>query len=189
MIKEEVNQPRVNTVPSVDLRANHYKNRRGRDTRGYIDQRHRECEERELRRHFDYDREYGPPGGVHRIMEREDRECHDVENRQCAQYEANDGHPEGSVPNPDLQPRSQIVAAVWDDDVAQVGDSGDDMAITAFPVLVPGLRLVTYPDNFKLNIQKYDDRALTLTFGCRPTTSPSRWPTATSTTWRPTSHW
>jgi hypothetical protein len=51
------------------------------------------------------------------------------------------------------------VAAARDDDVAQVGDSGDDMVITAFPALVPRLRSVTYPDNFKPNIQKYDDRS------------------------------
>jgi hypothetical protein len=41
--------------------------------------------------------------------------------------------------NPDRQPRSQIVAAVWDDDAAQVGNCGDDMAITAFPALAPRL--------------------------------------------------
>jgi hypothetical protein len=48
------------------------------------------------------------------------------------------------------------VAAARDDDAAQVGDSGDDMEITAFPALVPRLRSVAYPDNFKPNIQKYD---------------------------------
>jgi hypothetical protein len=47
-IQEEVNQPRANAAPGVDLRANPDKNRRGRDARGYIDQRHREREEREL---------------------------------------------------------------------------------------------------------------------------------------------
>jgi hypothetical protein len=31
------------------------------------------------------------------------------------------------------------------------------MAITAFPALAPRLRLVAYPDNFKPNIQKYND--------------------------------
>jgi hypothetical protein len=41
-------------------------------------------------------------------MEREERECHDVENRRHAQYEAEHGHPEGSVCNPDRQPRSQV---------------------------------------------------------------------------------
>jgi hypothetical protein len=40
-IQEEVNQPRVNAAPGVDLRANLDKNRCGRDARGYIDQRHR----------------------------------------------------------------------------------------------------------------------------------------------------
>jgi hypothetical protein len=45
-----------------------------------------------------------------------------------------------------------------DDNAAQVGGSGDDMAITAFPALVPRLRSVSYPDNFKPNIQKYDGR-------------------------------
>jgi ribosomal protein L2 len=56
-IQEEVNQPRANAAPGVDLRASLDKNRRGRDARGYIDQRHREREERELRRRLDYDRE------------------------------------------------------------------------------------------------------------------------------------
>jgi hypothetical protein len=42
--------------------------------------------------------------------------------------------------------------------VAHVGDNGDDVAITAFPALAPRLRSVVYPDNFKPNIQKYDDR-------------------------------
>jgi hypothetical protein len=46
-----------------------------------------------------------------------------------------------------------------DDDVIQVGDSGDDMAITVFPALAPRLRSVAYPNNFKPNIQKYDDRS------------------------------
>jgi hypothetical protein len=92
-------------------------------------------------------------------MEREERDRHDVENRQRAQYEANYGHPEVPVPNPDRQPRPQIVAAAQDDVAAQVGDNGDDMAMTAFPALAPRLRSVTYPDNFKPNIQKYDDRS------------------------------
>jgi hypothetical protein len=47
-IQEEVNQPRANATPGVDLRANLDKNRRGRDARGYIDQCHRERKEREL---------------------------------------------------------------------------------------------------------------------------------------------
>jgi hypothetical protein len=47
-IQEEVNQPRANTTPGVDLRANLDKNRCGRDARGYIDQRHRERKEPEL---------------------------------------------------------------------------------------------------------------------------------------------
>jgi hypothetical protein len=51
------------------------------------------------------------------------------------------------------------VATARDDNAAQVGDSGDDMAITAFPALAPRLRSVAYPDNFKSNIQKYDDRS------------------------------
>jgi hypothetical protein len=41
---------------------------------------------------------------------------------------------------------------VQDDAVAQVSDSGDDMALTAFPALAPRLRSVAYPDNFKPNI-------------------------------------
>jgi hypothetical protein len=36
-IQEEVNQPRVNVVPGVDLHANLDKNRRGHNARGYID--------------------------------------------------------------------------------------------------------------------------------------------------------
>jgi hypothetical protein len=51
------------------------------------------------------------------------------------------------------------VAVAQDDDAAQVGDSGDDMALTAFPALAPHLRSVAYPDNFKSNIQKYDCRS------------------------------
>jgi hypothetical protein len=51
------------------------------------------------------------------------------------------------------------VASERGDDAVQVGDSGDDMAITAFPALAPRLRLVAYPDNFKPNIQKYDGRS------------------------------
>jgi hypothetical protein len=48
---------------------------------------------------------------------------------------------------------------VWHDDAAQVGDNSDDMAITAFPALAPHLRSVTYPIDFKPNIQKYDGRS------------------------------
>jgi hypothetical protein len=158
-IQEEVNKPRVNAVPGVDLRANLDKNWCGHDARGYINQCHCEREERELQCRHDYDREYGPPGGVHRIMEREERERHDVENRQRALYLANYDHPEGLVANPDRQPRSHIMAAARDDDAAQVGDRGGDMAITAFPALVPRLRSVAYTDNFKPNIQKYDGRS------------------------------
>jgi hypothetical protein len=44
-IQEEVNRPQANAAPGVDLRANINKNRRGRDARGYIDQRHCEREE------------------------------------------------------------------------------------------------------------------------------------------------
>jgi hypothetical protein len=158
-IQEEVNQPGARAAPAVNLHANLDKNRRDHDARGYIDQRHRERDERELRRHLDYNREYGPPGGVHRIMEREERERHDVENRRRAQYEKDYGHPEGPVRNPARQPRSEVVAAAQDDDAAQVGDSGDDMTLTAFPALAPRLRSVAYPDNFKPNIQKYDGRS------------------------------
>jgi hypothetical protein len=48
------------------------------------------------------------------------------------------------------------VDAVQDNDAAQVCDSGDNLALTAFPALVPRLRSVAYPYNFKPNIQKYD---------------------------------
>jgi hypothetical protein len=41
-IQEEVNQPRANVAPGVDLGANLDKNRHGRAARGYIDQLH--CE-------------------------------------------------------------------------------------------------------------------------------------------------
>jgi hypothetical protein len=48
------------------------------------------------------------------------------------------------------------MAPARDDAAAQVGDNGDDMVITAFPALAPCLRSITYLDNFKPNIQKYD---------------------------------
>jgi hypothetical protein len=51
------------------------------------------------------------------------------------------------------------LAAAQDDDVAQVGDSGDDMDLTAFPALAPRLWSVAYPDNFMPNIQEYDGRS------------------------------
>jgi hypothetical protein len=51
------------------------------------------------------------------------------------------------------------VAPTQDNAAAQVGDNGDNMAITAFPALAPRLRSVAYPDNFKPNIQKYDGRS------------------------------
>jgi hypothetical protein len=51
------------------------------------------------------------------------------------------------------------VAPAQDNGAAQVDDNGDDMAITAFPALAPRLRSVTYPDNFKPNIQKYDGQS------------------------------
>jgi hypothetical protein len=85
-------------------------------------------------------------------MEREERERHNVKNRRRAKYEADYDHPEGPMPNSDRQPRSQIVAAARDDDAAQVGDTDDDMAITAFPTLASRLRSVAYPDNYKPNI-------------------------------------
>jgi hypothetical protein len=44
-IQEEVNQPRANAAPGVDLRAKLDKNWRGRNAHNYIDQHHRECEE------------------------------------------------------------------------------------------------------------------------------------------------
>jgi hypothetical protein len=51
------------------------------------------------------------------------------------------------------------VAPTQDNGAAQVGDNSDDMAVTAFLALAPRLRSVTYPDNFKPNIQKYDSRS------------------------------
>ena len=66
-IQEEVDQHnpdqprgRANGAKDGNLRDNLDNNRRARDARGYIDQRHREREERELRRRAEYDREYGP---------------------------------------------------------------------------------------------------------------------------------
>jgi hypothetical protein len=157
-IQEEVDQnnpdqPWANDARDGDLRANLDKNRRNCDARDYIDQRHREREERELRRRVEYDHEYGPLGVVHRIMQ------HDERNRRT-QYEADYGHPEGPAPNPYRQPRSLVVALARSRGGAQVGDGGDDMAITTFPAAgsspqVGGLP----PNNFKPNIQKYDDRS------------------------------
>jgi hypothetical protein len=85
-------------------------------------------------------------------MEREDRDRHDIENRQRDQYESDYDHPEGPVPNQDRQPRSQVVAPAQDKGAAQVRDNGDDMAVTTFPALAPRLRSIAYPDNFKPNI-------------------------------------
>jgi hypothetical protein len=92
-------------------------------------------------------------------MEREGRDCHDIENRWRAQYEADYSHPKGLVPDLDHHPRSQIVTAAQGDTAAQVGNNGDDMAITAFPALAPRLQSVAYPDNFKPNIKKYEGRS------------------------------
>jgi hypothetical protein len=72
-------------------------------------------------------------------MEREDRDRHDVENRRRAQYKADCGHPEGPTPNPNRQPRSHVVAPAQSGGGAQVGDGGDNMAITTFPALAPHL--------------------------------------------------
>jgi hypothetical protein len=44
------------------------------------------------------------------------------------------------------------VALAQDDVTTQVSDNSHDMAITGFPVLVPRLRSIAYPDNFKPNI-------------------------------------
>jgi hypothetical protein len=121
-------------------------------------------------------------------MEREECERHDVENWRRARYEKDYGHPKGPVRNPARQSRSEVVATEQDDDAAQVGDSGDDMDLTAFPALAPRLQSVAYPDNLKPNIQKSDGRS-----------DPNIWlstyyvavkaAVATSTTWRPTSRW
>jgi hypothetical protein len=83
-IQEEVDQPQANGAKDGDLRTNLDKNKRDRDARGYIDQRHHEREERELRCCLDYDREYGPLSAVHRIMEREECDRHDVVDRRCS---------------------------------------------------------------------------------------------------------
>jgi hypothetical protein len=80
------------------------------------------------------------------------------------------------------------MAAAQDDVAAQVGDNGDDMAITAFPALSPRLRWIAYLDNFKPNIQKYNDHS-----------NPNIWlstyyvtikaASGNLTTWQPTSLW
>jgi hypothetical protein len=80
------------------------------------------------------------------------------------------------------------VVPAQDEGAVQVGDNVDDMAITAFPVLAPRLRSVAYPDNLSRTSRSMMVD-LTPTFGCRPTTSPSRQLAATSITWRPTSRW
>jgi hypothetical protein len=66
-IDEEVDQHNpeqphgwANGAKDGDLCDNLDNNRRARDTRSYIDQRHYELEERELRRRVEYDREYAP---------------------------------------------------------------------------------------------------------------------------------
>jgi hypothetical protein len=51
------------------------------------------------------------------------------------------------------------MAPTQDEGAAQVGDNINDIAITAFPALAPRIPSVAYPDNFKLNIQKYDGRS------------------------------
>jgi hypothetical protein len=53
-------QLRANGVKDGDLRTNLDKNRHACDTRGYIDQRHHERDERELRHHAEYVCEYVP---------------------------------------------------------------------------------------------------------------------------------
>jgi hypothetical protein len=80
------------------------------------------------------------------------------------------------------------VTSALGDDVAQVGDSGDDMAITAFHALAPRLRSVAYLTTSSPTY-KSTTATPTPTSGCRPTTSQSRRPVATSTTWRLTSYW
>jgi hypothetical protein len=45
-----------------------------------------------------------------RIMEREEHDRHNVENRRRSQYEADYSHLEEGAQNLDHQPRSQIVA-------------------------------------------------------------------------------
>jgi hypothetical protein len=63
-----------------DMHVNLDKNRRDRDARGYIDQRHREREEWELRRIWTTIAS-AAPGAVQHIMEREERDHHNIENR------------------------------------------------------------------------------------------------------------
>jgi hypothetical protein len=71
---------------------------------------------------MEYDREYGPPDAIHHVMESEECDRHNVEDRRRTTYKADYGHPKVVSPNPDRQPRSKVV---------------DDIAITAFPVLLP----------------------------------------------------
>jgi hypothetical protein len=90
-IQEEVNQPRVNTAPGVDLRANLDKNRRGRDARGYIDQRRgtRAPTSPRLRPRVRSSGRRPPDHGVRGARTPRRREP------VACQYEAAYGHPEG----------------------------------------------------------------------------------------------
>jgi hypothetical protein len=121
-------------------------------------------------------------------MECEEREHHDIENRRRAQYEAEHGHPEGPVCNPDRQPRSQVVATarvtmrLWSATAATTWRSPPSPRWCH----VSG-RSPTPTTSSRTSRSK--TAAPTPTFGCRPTTSPSRRPAAASTTWRPTSRW
>jgi hypothetical protein len=153
-IQEEVNQPRANTAQGGDLRTNLDKNRCGRDARGYIDQRHRECEEWELRRRLDYDREYDPRApsiaswSVKSAITTTSRTDDVPSTRQTTTTLRVWSVARISSPGP----RSQVMAPAQDEGASQVGDNVDDMSITTFPALAPHLRSITYPNNFKLKI-------------------------------------
>jgi hypothetical protein len=86
---------------------------------------------------MEYDREYGPPDAIHHVMESEECDRHNVEDRRRTTYEADYGHPKVVSPNLDRQPRSKVVVPAWSRGNAQDGGGVDDIAITAFPVLLP----------------------------------------------------
>ena len=104
------------------------------------------------------------PGGVHRIMERELRDQHEIENRRRAKYDADHGDPAVVQTNQDRQPRSQVVLPERSGhsaprEVTPARGSGDDLALNAFPALDARFKRVEYPDNFKPNIKSYDGRS------------------------------
>jgi hypothetical protein len=85
-------------------------------------------------------------------MEREECDLHDVENKCQVVYGVEYGYPEVVAPNPNHQPRSQVVVPAQSSGVTQASGVVDNIAITVFLALAPHLRSVAYPNNFKTNI-------------------------------------